>query len=541
MRQHVNLSEYGYHILCMDYHACGLFENMSSFIGHIIKNYYQYPDLFIINSFEQEYMMLKSCFNRFDSDKEQALPSDSEYSFLHKIMLGYVEKKLDAIGREYASDKTLKVSLSDALADILFRQMEDEKKMFGPSSDFKLFPAPGYLKTKASYVKYLLEHYARLAPYDRQCILYKDSFDIINHIEESFYSSNNPGSVSIPLYELRRSGEETGFERIFVKPYRLTRKEESTSPELLCFSDQIKPGTRSHCFLPDSIPLSVIRSMKPAAKYLGSGKLTFRQQTELDSKAENGFFETEITISFSEDGFQEYLSDFSRKPDADPSAARITFDHRILLSFRGNLSYLYRYFAFYGEDAIIVSPDEKMRIMEDVCKCAYFTYEEQTTSAAEWSPDANLAASVMDIIRNIKEGKQNWMSAKDECRMRSQSEQDFGFYPYFIKTAAENGIAEAYADYADMLFDGIFVSRDYNLAGYYYTKSRSTLTLTQKYNLASIYENGLCKGHSIAEGKEILLNRNENKEPVFEYKSPEGYTFHALKCIAKSKNMPKKR
>ena len=91
-----------------------------------------------------------------------------------------------------------------------------------------------------------------------------------------------------------------------------------------------------------------------------------------------------------------------------------------------------------------------------------------------------------------------------------------------------------------MLFDGIFVQRDYNLAGYYYTKSRDTLTISQKYNLASIYENGLCSGHSIAEGEKILLNRNETKEPIFDYKSPEGYTFHALRFTSASKYMRKR-
>lgn len=527
MRQHVNLSQLAYNTIYMDFIACSSYDNISSFIGCILDNYYQSPEVSIGSQCEAERIKIEGFFEEFDSNNTSDKLNEAKRTFICAIAGGFAEYKLKNEGI-YPNDITLKLYLKDTLANNLNEQREYERFLFNSNYKYQLskFSVPKFLQNNASYIKRILEIYSRKSLYERHCVIYKSLFEQINNIEDSFYKNGNPFNVNIFLYDTTFIKHNPYPDHTLVKPYRITKPAETETPCLLCVTDQTDNANKRF-FDYDCIPLSNIISFKRAAKYLGSGKLTSTQKKELDKAVAQGFSETEMLVSFTRDGLKKYINDTNRKPLADLKTIRISSDKSILLTVKGQAERLFAYFLGYGYDAVILSPKESKDRSKEYFKSAYEVQVLYSLSDKDWSSDKAINMEISKWIDRITEEKVSWAEAKDYFDNKNDKLDFHGIYPYFIKQAAEKEISDAFSAYADLLFEGIMLEKDYNLAGQYYSKVRNSLSLSQKYNLASIYINGLCKGHEIQEGKDILIMRNERAEPIFKYTTTEGYEFYA--------------
>ena len=458
---------------------------------------------------------MEELFEKFDRNKAPFVLNENEKALINIIAGGFAEKRFKN-ELKYPNDVTLKIYISNKLFDKVNDQRETEESMFHPLSKYRLLPSalPKFLQNNASYIKHILETYSRQSLYKRHCTIYKNLFEEINNIEYTFYKDGVPEGVNVFLYDTTFEYLDSGKVRTLIKPYRVTHATETDVPCLLCASSQVNAdGKKVYSY--DCIPLSNIDIFKKAAKYLGSGKLTLLQKNELDKEAARGFWDMDILVSFSREGLKRYIRDTNKKPYADIKSARISSDGSILVPIKGNIQLLSTYFLEYCSDAVILYPKELKNDSEEMHRYAYLAHHIYSIPDKDLSCDTNVTATVLHYIDLIKDKKISWEDAKDEFHGLNDNPQNGGIYPYFIKTAAEEGITEAFAEYADLLFEGFTINKDYNLAGRYYEKARDRLTMAQKFNLASIYSNELCKGHTAQEGKEIMINRNKQTEPAF--------------------------
>ena len=535
MRQHLSLSEYAYNVINTDMIGYFQADTLASFISLILRNYYNSPDVSFFSTYEQDRSDIRSSFERFDSDFEESVPSDYDEYFIFKICLGNLEKKLKA-EKHYPNDVVLKPYIQNDIAYLLDEQMQTEEAMFEEGSDFAFLGRPQCLKSRAAYIKNILETYARQTPFKRETIMYKDIIDEAKKIEQFYKPEFESSELKLNMYriELRKinSFGKIEIEECLAKPYRVTMEHETIHPYFLAYTYMYDPITKTRKPEIDYFPCASIIKLTECPPSHGSGKLTKEQKDSLENTvSEYGFYgmdAKEVTVSFSQQGIADYLSAPAPKPYSNPVHMRSASNHRKIMIFKGDPKQIMRYFSSYGDYAMILSPAECNDTMKELYSDSDKTYTEYTLAENKSAFTKSLIEELQKDITDLKNYSSDWISIHDKYFKMNHEPANTGIYPLFIKTAAKHNVRDAYPVYADLLFEGLQIPKDYNLAGEYYGASDfEKLDLEQKYNMISIYKNGLCRNHPEKEGRRLLASRNMSVEKYFEYKSPEGYTFYA--------------
>ena len=354
-RQHINLSKHAYGIIEEDSFSFWGKTNISGMINAI---YHGFAETSMASISIASRVYREKMIETIKAEKGSKNLSDVAIETVECCTKGYI-KELQNRTKDATKDKTLKIRLQNDIYDDLY-----------PENGSSWAEAE-YYASPSQYLKALCEDYAAQTYFEREAIIFKENLDNLQ-----LYIDNNEKRPILTISYVSARGNHYKYD---VKPLRISTAVEAEYHYLICLSKKV--GSDNSEYAPASFRVSRIAGITPHALSAGSGKLTAKQQKELnEAVAKNGvaFLFTSsksYVVKLTAKGIQDY----NQLTHLRPIATKKEFckDGSGIFTFDCTEAQIEYYFFSFGKEAKVISHPELREKMRQKFLEAYECYSEK--------------------------------------------------------------------------------------------------------------------------------------------------------------------
>lgn len=351
-RQHLSLSYEAYEVIRSDMIIWNKNDNFSGFLNKIFLNSYETSPASIrfavehkrtelISTLKEEKYRSEHPYDLTLKDFDPSISLDESDFRTIELFLSSYKRQLLAQMSSFPNDISRKFRLQNQVFDIL--------NPFEPDH----CPEAEYYRSRAGYLKAVIENYARKTPYERESIYYRN---ILDTLEQTIHLPKTEKRI----LQIKHANNRGSHNIFYVKVYKIMHDTESDFHYLVGLS---KPkNAHENAYQPAVFRISRILDITILQKSFGSGKITQIEEKNLTEHIQKRGLQfliqdvERIVISLTPAGWNMYHSIQHLRPNA--SKHELDASGNNILYFDCTRLQIFYYFFKFGKEAVILEPPE---------------------------------------------------------------------------------------------------------------------------------------------------------------------------------------